>query len=28
MIQWENTFGEKGETVLTNENGWGIAIEE
>ena len=27
-IQWENTFGEKGETVLINENGWGIAIEE
>ena len=27
-IQWENTFGEKGETILTNENGWDFTIEE
>jgi len=26
-ITWENTFNEKGSTVLTNENGWAFIIE-
>lgn len=26
-IEWENTFGEKGKTVLINENGWDFVIE-